>query len=66
MRRAEFERIFEVRLPAGSYETLAGLVLWRLGRMPRVGEQVTAGRVLITVQAATRQAVLAVKVSLPQ
>jgi CBS domain containing-hemolysin-like protein len=66
MRRAEFERVFETRLPAGSYETLAGLVLWRLGRMPRVGEQVTAGRVLITVQGATRQAVLALKISLPR
>lgn len=66
MRRTEFERVFETRLPAGGYETLAGLVLWRLGRMPRVGEQVAAGRALITVQGVTRQAVLAVKVSLPR
>ena len=66
MRRGEFERAFGVRLPPGRYETLAGLVLWRLGRMPRSGEKLSAGRVLLEVETATRQSVVAVKISLPR
>lgn len=39
-----------IALPEGAYETVAGLVLARLGRMPRVGDTVLVGRVQLRVQ----------------
>jgi putative hemolysin len=65
MRRGEFEEAFGVRLPPGRYQTLGGLILWKLGRMPRVGEEVVAGRAALKVAAATGRGVTAVKVTPP-
>ena len=36
----EVERALDVDLPEGEYETVAGLVVGRLGTLPRVGERV--------------------------
>jgi putative hemolysin len=47
----------ELELPEGDYETIAGLVLERLGRIPRVGESVTLAGVRIEVQSADARSV---------
>jgi CBS domain containing-hemolysin-like protein len=39
----------EMSLPEGEYETVAGLVLDRLGRLPQAGEQVALDSVVLTV-----------------
>jgi CBS domain containing-hemolysin-like protein len=46
-----------VRLPAGPYETVAGLVLSRLGRLARVGDTTTADGYTLTVAAIDRHRV---------
>jgi CBS domain containing-hemolysin-like protein len=53
---------FGWNLPQGEYETLAGLVLERLGRVPRPGDVVHAGRVRIEVTRASARAVQELRV----
>ncbi len=48
---------FPWRLPEGDYETIAGLVLTHLGRIPRVGEKVRLPTVSIEVTRADARAV---------
>jgi CBS domain containing-hemolysin-like protein len=45
------EEEFQVELAEGDYDSIAGFLLARLGRMPRVGERVRAGNLLFTVEA---------------
>jgi len=49
--------IFPWRLPAGDYETIAGLVVTQLGRVPRPGVRVKLARVTIEVTRADARAV---------
>jgi CBS domain containing-hemolysin-like protein len=47
----EIERVTGFELPEGEYDTVAGLVLDRLERIPEVGDSVVVDGVLIAVQA---------------
>ena len=49
--------IFPWRLPAGDYETIAGLVVTQLGRVPRPGVRVKLAHVTIEVTRADARAV---------
>ena len=62
VRIEEVNEALDVELPEGDYETIAGLVLDRLGRVPQKGEAIVAGPVRIEVQAADSKRVLAVTV----
>ena len=53
---------FGWNLPQGEYETLAGLVLERLGRVPKPGDGVVAGRVRLEVTRASQRAVQELRV----
>ena len=54
----EINRELKVELPEGDdYETLAGLVLHDLKHIPRIGEVVRSGQVLLTVTEASERAV---------
>jgi len=53
---------FGWNLPQGEYETVGGLVLERLGRVPKPGDLVYAGRVRIEVTRATARAVQELRV----
>ena len=53
---------FGWNLPLGEYETLGGLVLERLGRVPKPGDGVQAGRVRIEVTRASARAVQELRV----
>jgi CBS domain containing-hemolysin-like protein len=56
LRIDEFEDSFGVVLPEGDYETLAGLFLSRIHRIPVAGEKLTVGDVrLEVVQADARR-----------
>jgi CBS domain containing-hemolysin-like protein len=48
---------FPWRLPIGEYETVAGLVLAHLGRIPRVGEQLRLDAVTVQITRADARAV---------
>jgi CBS domain containing-hemolysin-like protein len=58
----EVNERFGWNLPQGEYETLGGLVLERLGRVPKSGDGLRAGRVHIDVTRATSRAVLELRV----
>lgn len=58
----EVNERFGWNLPQGEYETLAGLLLERLGRVPKPGDVVAAGRVRLEVVRATPRAVQEVRV----
>ncbi|MCA1656021.1 MAG: hemolysin family protein, partial [Pseudonocardiaceae bacterium] len=51
------------RMPPGDYETLAGLVLSRLGRIPEVNDEVRVGGWRITVMAMDRHRVAELRVA---
>jgi len=58
--RAEIERLnerFPWRLPEGEYETLGGLMLAELARIPRVGESLALEHVVLRVNAASPRSV---------
>jgi len=61
----EVNERFGWNLPQGEYETLAGLLLERLGRVPKPGDTVRAGRVRLEVTRATPRAVQEVRIVVP-
>ncbi len=54
---------FPVALPEGDYDTLAGLVLDRLGRIPARGERLQVGPIAIEVLEASERRVLKLRLS---
>ena len=59
---ADVNERFGWNLPQGEYETVGGLVLERLGRVPKPGDTLGAGRVHIEVTRATARAVQELRV----
>jgi CBS domain containing-hemolysin-like protein len=53
----------KLEIPPGEYKTIAGFVVHRLERIPRVGESFVYGRLTFTIRRATERAVLEVEVS---
>jgi putative hemolysin len=65
--RIELDELNErlgLELPKDGFETLGGLILQRLGRIPRQGEVLREGRVMMTVHTSTERAVKEVVLSL--
>jgi CBS domain containing-hemolysin-like protein len=54
------------KVPAGDYETVAGMLLAVSGRIPETGSVVRIGRVTVFVEAASERAVHLVRVVLPE
>ncbi len=52
-------------LPTGDFETVAGLVLATLHRLPRVGEEFQVGRQTFTVLEADQRRILTVRITAP-
>ncbi len=51
----DLEKYMEVELPEGKYESVGGLIISILGRVPRPGEKVTCGEVEMEVLEATEK-----------
>lgn len=65
--RAEIERLnerFSWQLPEGEYETIGGLLLSRFARIPRAGETLTLGNLLLHVTEASPRSVDQLAVSI--
>jgi len=60
----EVERFFDLRLPRGPFESVGGLILHRLGRIPDRGTRIEAGGLRFTVLAADQRRVRTVRVEL--
>jgi CBS domain containing-hemolysin-like protein len=56
------ERHFQCRLPDGPYESIGGLLIHRLGRMPRNGETVEVAPLTLTVLVANPRKVRTVRI----
>jgi CBS domain containing-hemolysin-like protein len=65
MRADEVAETTGFRMPEGEYETLAGLVLERLGRIPDVGDDVTVEGWRITVMRRDRNRVAELRLARP-
>lgn len=59
----EINEALEWDLPAGEYETVAGMALATLHRMPRMGEEFKIGRYHVTILDADERRVVAVKIA---
>ena len=53
------------KMPSGEYETLAGLVLARLGRIPDVGEEVAVDGWRLTVMRRDRNRIAELRLARP-
>ncbi len=63
--RMEIDQINErlpFRFPEGDYETLAGFIITRLGRIPREGEVIKYKNLTLTIKRATDRSVLEVEI----
>ncbi|MBI2553459.1 MAG: CBS domain-containing protein [Candidatus Rokubacteria bacterium] len=58
----EINESLEWELPTGDYETVAGMILATLHRLPRTGEEFRVGRFHVTVLEADERRVVAVKI----
>lgn len=56
-----FERL-KIKIPDGDYETVAGFVIHRFEKIPKIGESFEAGNLKFTVHRATERAVLEVEI----
>ncbi|WLQ05020.1 hemolysin family protein [Arthrobacter oryzae] len=59
----EFETASGIDLPEGHYETVAGFVIDRLGRLPRVGDRVEIAGHMLTVLAMDRLRIARIRVT---
>jgi putative hemolysin len=59
----EFESASGIELPEGHYETVAGFVIDRLGRLPRIGDQVEVSGHVLTVLAMDRLRIARIRVT---
>ena len=61
----EFNQFFNVALPEGEFDTVAGLVMKQFGRMPRRGESVTLGEFEFRVLRTDRRRIDSLRVTIP-
>jgi magnesium and cobalt transporter len=62
VRLEEFEDIFGISLPEGDYETIAGLFLQRVSRIPHVGEELDLGDLLFEIASTDARRIRAIRV----
>jgi magnesium and cobalt transporter len=61
----EFNQYFHAELPEGEFDTVAGLVMKQLGRMPRRGESVMLGAFEFRVMRTDRRRIDSLRVTIP-
>jgi len=61
----EFNQYFNAELPAHGFDTVAGLVMQQLGRMPRRGEAVMLGAFEFRVVRTDRRRIDSLRVTIP-
>jgi CBS domain containing-hemolysin-like protein len=59
------ESFYGVTLPEGPYESIGGLVIHQLGRLPQRGDNVEAGGLRLQVMRADKRRVITVKITSP-
>lgn len=59
----EFESATGITLPEGPYETVAGFIIDRLGRLPHTGDRVDVSGHVLTVTAMNRLRITRIRVT---
>jgi len=59
----ELEAFFDMALPEGPYESIGGLVIHQLGRLPKTGEVIEVGDLRIKVMTADRRRISTLKIT---
>jgi CBS domain containing-hemolysin-like protein len=62
----ELNERFNLALPSEGFETLGGFILDRMGRVPKLGEEIDYEGLKIKVEKASRQNIILVRLSLPK
>ena len=65
LRADEVQEATGFEMPEGEYETIAGLVLAQLGRIPQVGDHVEIGEWRLTVSRMDRHRIADIRLSHP-
>ncbi len=60
----DLERQLKISVPRGDYDTIGGLLLAKLGRIPRRGDSWSSGNALFTVRRATERGISEVHIKL--
>ncbi|MEW6426706.1 MAG: hemolysin family protein [Thermodesulfobacteriota bacterium] len=58
----EIEKHFDVKLPEGPYDSIGGLVMHQLGRVPQPGTRLAVPPLSISIIAATKRRILSVRI----
>lgn len=64
--REDVEERLNIKLPEGPYESIGGLIIHSLGRLPRDGDSVKIGNVELIVHSAGKRRIKKVKVVCPE
>ena len=59
----DLEGFFQVSLPEGPYESVGGLIIHQLGRVPEKGETMEIGSLQFRVMSATKRHIKTLKIS---
>ena len=59
----ELETFFDVEIEKGNFETVGGFIFHLLGRVPKEGERVTHGDLVMTIESADRRKIGRVKIT---
>lgn len=57
MEVSEINELFNLRIPKGTYETIAGFLLNQMKKIPREGETFSMGKIFFTVKSATARSI---------
>ena len=60
----DFNELSGLVLPEGDYETVAGLILDQLGRIPQEGDKISIGGILMEVATATERRIQKIRIEL--
>ncbi len=59
----DVEEKFKLELPEGPYESIGGLIIHTLGRIPKIGDSVTVGSLHFVVKGASKRHIKLVKIT---
>jgi CBS domain containing-hemolysin-like protein len=63
---AEANDMLHLRIPMGDYSTIAGYLLWHLGRMPQTGDSIDIGAWCYTIRSVSPRAILEIEIARAQ
>jgi Mg2+/Co2+ transporter CorC len=60
---SEFEERFEIEMLRGAYDTIGGLIIHLMGRVPRIGEEVEYEGLIMKIAAGDEKRIVTIQVT---